>query len=184
MVFGLFNKKIKHTRILVCAVADESQKLKSDSDAAIYRKYYPNVSIKFVKDGNGLLELIKSNEFDAIHILANINNQGSVEGVSIQDIHGACANSNIKIIFWATNTPSQIYITHAKPGAFNLIMTLDRKGDIFGSFLNRLLSQMADGKSMSMAWVNLVPQYRNAPEHASAPECIFYPDGGNMIFLP
>lgn len=185
MAFGLFNKKIKPTRILICTIADESQlKLEADSDADVYRKYYPNVTVKVVRDGNGLLELIKSNGFDAVHILANINNQGNVGGLPVQEIHNACSNSGVKIVFWAANTPSQIYIQHVKAGAFNLVMTLNRKGAIFGNFLDGLLSQMSAGKSMPMSWVKLVPQYQNAPEHVKAPGCIFHAGCGNMIFLP
>jgi hypothetical protein len=184
MVFGLFNKKIKPTRILICDYEGDQLKLEADSDAGIYKKYYSNVTVKLVKDSNGLLELIKWGEFDAVHILANINSQGNVGGLSAQEIHNACNNSGVKIVFWAASTPSEIYIKHVKPGAFNLVMTLDRRGAFFGSFLDRLLLQMSEGKSMLMAWVKLVPQNPNAPEHTTAPSCIFHAGCGNMIFLP
>jgi hypothetical protein len=185
MVFGFFNREIKQarilqTRILICTVADEGQlKLQADSDAGIYRKYYPNVTLKFVKDGNGLLELIKSKEFDAIHILANVNDQGNIGGLPVQEIHNACNYSSVRIVFWAANTPS---IKHFKSGAFHLVMTLDRKGAIFGNFLDKLLSKMAQGKSMPVAWVESAPHYKK--EHDPEPECVFNAGCGQMVFLP
>jgi len=63
----------------------------------------------------------------------------------------------------------------------NLVMTLDRKGDAFGSFWRRLIGDMKAGTPMPVAWVKLAPQVPGA-EHTDCPEAIFACELGQVVF--
>ncbi len=54
----------------------------------------------------------------------------------------------------------------------NLVMMLDRKGDAFAHFFQRLVADMKSGTSMPRAWVKLAPQAQQAP-HVDCPDTIF-----------
>jgi hypothetical protein len=65
-------------------------------------------------------------------------------------------------------------------GSVNLVMTLDRHGELFGQFFSKLFSKMKEGETMPMAWVTLAPQNPHAQQEA--PETIFACGAGHIAF--
>jgi hypothetical protein len=65
-------------------------------------------------------------------------------------------------------------------GSINLVMTLDRRGDLFGRFFSQLFSRMKNGETMPMAWVSLAPQAPGT-DH-DAPATIFACGAGHITF--
>jgi hypothetical protein len=63
----------------------------------------------------------------------------------------------------------------------NLIMTLDRRGQIFSQWLDILLGHLAAGDTLPAAWVKIAPQ-RAGPEHARIPCCIFHAGNPGATF--
>ncbi len=62
----------------------------------------------------------------------------------------------------------------------NLVITLNRNGEHFAPFFQKLFSQMWDGTSMPMAWVELAPQGPVQPD--DIPGAIFIPEAGHVAF--
>jgi hypothetical protein len=189
MMFGLFKNKeiskVQPTRILVCTIADSSQfEQEALSDASIYKRYYPNVVFKSVQNANGFIDLIKSKEFDAVHIFGEVSQQGMAGGMVVKEIQDSCVKNGIKIIFWASGRSLNINMKHFKSGLFHLIVTLDRKGAIFATFLDGILSQLSGGKSLPLAWVNIAPPNPKSSANNLQPACVFSAGAGQMKFLP
>lgn len=63
----------------------------------------------------------------------------------------------------------------------NIILTIDRKDDKFAKFFAELFRQMYTGKSMLMAWAELVPQIPDY-DHPDAPGTIMAAEAGHLIF--
>jgi hypothetical protein len=62
----------------------------------------------------------------------------------------------------------------------NLVITLNRNGEHFGRFFQRLFSLMLAGKSMLMAWVELAPQGPHQPHDIPGTICVA--DAGHVAF--
>lgn len=61
----------------------------------------------------------------------------------------------------------------------NIVFTLNRNGEVFGVFFQRLLAQMRAGVSMPLAWVKLAPQGPNQ-NHAEVPGTIVLLEAGHI----
>lgn len=93
-------------------------------------------------------------------------------------------SSQAPIVIVASENDGQSYIAAGKNrgyGQANLIMTLQRKGTAFTSFLSKLFETMYKGKSMLLAWVELAPQIPGAI-HENAPEVIFAAEISHIVF--
>jgi hypothetical protein len=86
----------------------------------------------------------------------------------------------------ASENPAERCIAAAGPtgyGQANLVVTFDRRGDVFASFYRRLFGEMTRGVSMPVAWVKLAPQ---VPGHGH-PDCpvgLFACEVGQIAFGP
>ena len=63
----------------------------------------------------------------------------------------------------------------------NIVLTIDRKGENFPRFFASLFAAMFAGKSMLLAWVELVPQIPNA-KHEGAPATFMLAEAGHLLF--
>ncbi len=63
----------------------------------------------------------------------------------------------------------------------NIVVTLSRRGDIFGTFFVELFSRMKRGVSMPVAWNQLAPQYPGA-DHKNVPDALFLCERGQIAF--
>jgi hypothetical protein len=63
----------------------------------------------------------------------------------------------------------------------NLVLLIDRKGEKFREFFQKLFDLMMNERSMLMAWVDLAPQIPNM-EQPECPEAIMLPEAGHITF--
>lgn len=92
------------------------------------------------------------------------------------------AGAAVVIVASENNAESYIAGTKKQPyGHANLVMTLDRRGDVFPKFFQRLFSEMKRGVSMPVAWVKLAPQIPGA-DHPDCPDAIFSCEAGQLAF--
>jgi len=66
-------------------------------------------------------------------------------------------------------------------GDANLVMTISRKGELFGPFSHKLFSAMKQGTSMPIAWVKLAPQVPGK-DHPDCPGALFSVEAGQIAF--
>jgi hypothetical protein len=61
----------------------------------------------------------------------------------------------------------------------NIVLVINRRGEIFASFFQKLFGSMQSGTSMLMAWVQLAPQIPNH-DHADCPSTIMVAEAGHI----
>jgi hypothetical protein len=89
------------------------------------------------------------------------------------------------VVIVATPNPGRSYTVAAnrnkQVARANLVMTLDRNGEAFTRFFQRLVGDMKQGTSMPRAWVKLAPQVPRGT-HPDCPEAIFTCELGQLAF--
>ncbi|MBL7186850.1 MAG: hypothetical protein ISS70_11055 [Phycisphaerae bacterium] len=176
---------VSPTKVLVSAVgADEELAAMADCDAGIYEKHYANVTNTPVSDADSLVDIIKTGAFDLVHVLANVNTDGTIGRTHADRVLRTCAKTDVKLVFFAAENPYDAYGPHFQPGPLNLIMTMDRRGDDFPVFLDGLLGKMSSGTTMPIAWKELLPPIGAAPEDIILePACILDVRQGGVVLL-
>jgi len=168
-------------KVLICNVGSAiSQGLEADS--AVYRKYYGTVDSQSVRGKSELLSALESGS-DIVHMFSRCSpdgvlsdlEEGTADGT---DLIRACVKYGTKLLWIATANDSSCYIKgfRAKGSPLNLIMTLNRRGDRFPDFLDRLLSRVSSGEKLPQAWMALAPQ-KGGPPTSDLPDCIFFAPG-------
>jgi hypothetical protein len=120
---------------------------------------------------------------DVLFIYCNFSPQGtSSEAVaSPRDLIKA---AHAYIAVFASENDGDAYIKRmgkrSEWGA-NIVMVLNRNGDKFTAFFQRLFTAMFEGQTMPMAWVQLAPQ-GPSPKHAENPSSIFAAEAGHITF--
>ena len=114
-----------------------------------------------------------------MHLLSDVTESGTIKDNSGHEITGTeliqhCCDQNVKLLWAASDNPPERYIKGfgARGKRLNLVMTLNRRGSNFRSFLKKLLSQMAYGSPMPVAWNDICPQIPRS-EQLDTPESIF-----------
>ena len=110
-----------------------------------------------------------------------IEADGTIEGVSGIEVLEYLLKADAKLIVSARSN-SYVFNADQLPKV-NLVMTLDRRDDKFGNFFKELFELIANGESLMMAWVKLVPQ-ASGPWMEKLPSTIFVPGGGDVTFIP
>jgi hypothetical protein len=108
----------------------------------------------------------------ALLIYCRFGRQGEIVGHS-QDLGEVIATAAAPIVIVASPHTGARYDTvsrHSSWTASNLVLTLDRHGDAFPRFLERLFTLMVGGMSMPRAWSKIAPQ---GPTHDEGPDLIF-----------
>lgn len=120
---------------------------------------------------------------DVLFLYAQIGADGSLRG-SPRGLQPIIHESGAAIIVIAAENPPDNYIdtTQSKPykGVF-LVMTSERKGDVFAAFFEELFSRMQRGSNIASAWVELVPQ-GPVKSFIDAPGAIAVSDTGPITF--
>jgi len=119
---------------------------------------------------------------DVLLIYARINSDGSLVATK-SELREIVADSGARIVIVATDNPADAYTTalRSKGSKANLVLTLERRGWKFASFLKRLFEKMETGLSMPVAWVRLAPQKSGDP-HDDCPSTIFSCELGPVVF--
>lgn len=117
-----------------------------------------------------------------LFVYCTIGADGRIPGYRL-GLREIIRDSGATVVVVATPNAADGYIAAAKQtgyGTANLVMTLDRNEDAFGTFFRALFSDMKKGTSMPVAWVKLAPQHSEAQEGLSLPETIFSCEAGQV----
>ena len=188
---------VNGTRILVASLGREAEGGLEDKDAAVYSKFYPHVKVLKALDADVLVNTVARGNFDVVHLLCEVDANGRLVAeddsrLKGSDLMEACRTSNVKILFIAQDNPVEHYsLAFIGPDkrrglGLNLILTMERKGDLFGRFVEALLQRMSAGATMPVAWVALAPQIPNPPPgtEEEQPLLVFRADRGGVKLLP
>jgi len=187
-ILDLFRKdEVFGAKVLVCALGTGfDDLLKSDSQA--YAQYYRETTTAVLPTIQALLGRLEQ-KYDVVHLLCKVTANGTITDESGGEITGTeliqrCCDHNVKLLWAATDNPPEAYIKGfgARGKRINLVMTLKRVGANFSEFLQKLLSRMAYGESMPLAWNQLCPQIPGSA-HGDAPDCIFFAGRGAVMLL-
>lgn len=120
---------------------------------------------------------------NVLFLYCHVEPSGSIRGSS-RGLREIIRDSRAAVVVVASENTGDSYIAAGKQrgyGHANLVMALDRRGDIFPKFFQRLFTEMKHGVSMPVAWVKLAPQAPRA-EHADCPGTIFACEVGQLAF--
>jgi hypothetical protein len=189
-ILDLFRKnkdEVNGAKVLVCALGNRfDDLLKGDSE--VYGGYYRATTTIVLPSIQALLGHLEQ-KYDIVHLLCDVTENGTVTDISGHEITGTeliqcCCDQNVKLLWSASDNPAERYIKGfgARGKRLNLVMTLKRKGPDFPSFLQKLLSRMAYGDTMPVAWNDICPQVPRS-HHPDAPESIFFAGRGGVRLL-
>ncbi|PYJ69794.1 MAG: hypothetical protein DME75_10375 [Verrucomicrobia bacterium] len=120
---------------------------------------------------------------NVLFLYCHIEPDGSIRGYN-RSVREVIRDSGAAVVVVATENSAESYIASTKKqryGHANLVMVLDRRGDVFPRFFQRLFTEMKRGVSMPVAWVKLAPQIPGA-DHADCPDTIFPCEAGQLAF--
>ena len=120
---------------------------------------------------------------DVLFIYCDIAPDGKVSGPTT-GLRSIIRDSGAQVVVVASENRTESYIAAAKKtgyGRANLVMTLERRGDVFPKFFNRLFAQVLKGTPLPVAWVNLAPQ-GPAHNHTDCPVTILILEKGRITF--
>jgi hypothetical protein len=189
-ILDLFRRnrdEVQGARVLVCAVDNRFDNLLKE-DSEIYGRYYRATTTAVLPSIQALLGRLEQ-KFDIVHLIADVTETGTIRDASGHEITGTeliqrCCDHDVKLLWAASDNPPERYISGfgARGKRLNLVMTLKRKGPNFRSFLQKMLSRMAYGDTMPVAWNDICPQIPRS-EHKDAPESIFFAGRGGVRLL-
>lgn len=189
-ILNLFRKdkdEVHGAKVLVCDLGNRLDDLLND-DSEIYGRYYRATTSAVLP---GIQELLRHLEqkYDIVHLLCDVTPNGTIVDANGEEITGTeliqrCCDHNVKLLWSGSDNPPERYLKGfgARGKRLNLVMTLKRKGPNFPSFLQKLLSRMAYGDTMPVAWNDLCPQISGS-NHPDAPESIFFAGRGGVKLL-
>lgn len=173
---------IRGTKVLVCAIGPGfEEQLKAD--AGVYTQFYPATTSRTFAEIQEFIEQLGRTEYDVIHVLCNVSQAGHLAGSEISgtQLIETCCSRDVKLLWIGSSNPPDGYIQgfKAKGRRINLVMTIDRKGEKFPNFLEKLLREMSKGVAMPVAWNQLCPQVPGS-EHAESPSSIYFAGLGDV----
>ena len=120
---------------------------------------------------------------DVLFPYAQLTVDGAIQDSS-RGLREIVRDSGAKIVVVASPNPSGHYIKAGKQqpyGRANLVMILDRRGEVFSRFFVELFSKMLRGYSMPAAWSEISPQIPGG-QRPGCPEAIFACEIGAVTF--
>jgi len=148
-------------------------------DSEIYERYYRATTATELPSIQSLLGQLERN-YDIVHLICDVTENGTICDTTGHEITGTeliqrCCDQDVKLLWVAGDNPPERYIKGfgARGKRLNLVMTLKRKDVNFPNFLQKLLSQMAYGQTMPVAWNDICPQIPGSV-HPDSPESIFF----------
>jgi hypothetical protein len=187
-ILDLFRKDdVQGAQVLVCALDHKfGDFLKGDSE--VYGRYYRATTAAILPSIRALLGRLEQ-KCDIVHLLCDVSPSGTITDADGEEITGTeliqrCCDQNVKLLWIGSDNPPERYLKGfvARGKRLNLVMTLKRKGPNFPESLQKLLSQMAYGQTMPVAWNDLWPQIPRS-NHPDAPESIFFAGRGGVRLL-
>jgi len=165
------------TKVLLGTLGREFAQLLRD-DSSSYSRFYPAVTATDFSTIKQLSQAIEK-RYDIVHLFCDVSPSGMVLDGRGNTISGTsliekCADSDVKLLWIANENTSEGYIKGFKLAGkrINLVMTTNRNGSKFSTFLEKLLSKLSRGETMPMAWGALAPQIPSRSQQ-DLPSCIF-----------
>jgi hypothetical protein len=179
--------EVDGAKVLVWAMDNRfSELLKADSE--IYQRYYRATTTVALSSIEALLGRLEQ-RYDIVHLICDVTENGTIKDIVGHEITGTeliqrCCDNDVKLLWSASDNLPTSYIKGfgARGKRINLVMTLKRKGASFPGFLQTLLSRMAHGDTMPVAWNDICPQIPHS-DHPDAPESIFFAGRGSVKLL-
>jgi hypothetical protein len=178
---------VGNTNVLLCTLDIRFHELLM-TDAVIYSGFYTRTTSTVLRSLRDLLAAIDKG-YDIVHLFSFVSPAGMITDDTGNAIDGVsliqrCYNSGVKLLWIASDNKADTYIKHFKaPGIpINLVMTIDRRGSRFTSFLQALLFRLSQGEAMSGAWVALSPQSPRDPKHQDLPVTVLAVSQGALRF--
>ena len=177
--------EVHGTKVLVCSLQPKFDELLK-ADSTIYSKFYSSTTAKVFTSFHELLGAIRGH--DIVHLFVDVSPTGFMTDVSGNELIGTelidrCCDADIKLLWVASDNKPDGYIQGFKVvKPLNLVMTINRNGPNFATFLSQLLSRMSGGETMPAAWAALAPQTPRDPQHAHLPSTIFSAGRGGGKF--
>jgi hypothetical protein len=184
---------VRNTRVLVCSL-NAAASADLEADAGVYSSFYPRTAV-FRELGVGdLLTAVGAGGYDVVHLLSDVDEDGGIVDVEGGRVGGgellaACNRGDVKLLMLASDNPADNYVkafhrSKEPPGLrLHLVITLARHGEKFTRFLEALLRQVSNAKSLPQAWVALAPQ-THAGAHGDLPETMLFAGRGGVELLP
>jgi len=178
----------KSTSVLVGSIGSDLTAL-AEADFYAYSNYYPKCTRGVFADVPKFLEMT-AKRFQIVHLVCRIADSGVI--IDEQGPNLPCSKlldetyrHGAQLLFIAGENPKEAYINGVKLAGrnMNIIMTLDRRGDVFATFLSNLTGSIAAGEPMVEAWAKLAPQIPGA-SNRDLPACIFAAGLPKAVFLP
>jgi hypothetical protein len=170
--------EVRGAKVLVCALGRHFEGI-LNTDSEVYGRHYRATTTAVLPSIRNLLDELEK-RYDIVHLITAISGDGTIKDDNDMEITGTeiiqrCCDHDVKLLWSASDNPAEGYIRgfRAKGKRLNLAMTINRKGSDFCTFLQQLLSRMADGDTMPTAWNDLCPQIPGS-DHPRAPETIFF----------
>ena len=187
-ILDLFRKdEVFGAKVLVCALDNRFDDL-LQQDSQVYSQFYKGTTTEMLPTIQALSGHLER-KYDIVHLLCNVTTKGTITDASGEEITGTeliqrCCNQNVKLLWIAGDNSSEGYIKGfaARGKRINLVMTIKRKGANFPGFLQKLLSRVAYGETMPVAWNHLCPQIPGL-DHADATDSIFFAGRGGVMLL-
>lgn len=177
------NDEVVGTKILIASLDSKFVEW-SNADSNCYTQFYAPPGPMVFENIQALMETIAKG-YDVVHLFCDVSPDGNIVDGRGTRTAGAnlvqtCCDSDVKLLWVASENRPEGYIKGFKAARLNLVMTIDRKGSRFAAFLEKLLSKMSAGETMPVAWASISPQNRNDPRQQDCPECIFAAGRGGI----
>ena len=197
-LFGRRAEVVNGTRVLVASLGRVAGGGLEDEDAGVYAEFYRRVRVFKALDADGLTDAVGSGDYDVLHLFCEMDANGRLVAGDDSRLKGgklleACRKGDVKVLFLAQDNPVEYYslafLDRDNPRGLglNLVLTMERKGGLFGGFLRGLLQRTSAGASLPVAWVALAPQIPNPPpgtQLEEQPGLLLRPDRGGARLLP
>jgi hypothetical protein len=178
----LFGKRsqdeVMATKVLVASSDPKFAEL-AKTDCGCYSQFYPTPAETNFENIQELLKSIGSG-FDIVHLFCDVSPEGNIidrhgSGTAATILIERCCDSDAKLLWVASSNRPEGYIKgfNSAGKRLNLVLTIERNGPCFPSFLESLLRKMSAGETMPVAWVSIAPQTPSDPRIQDLPVCIF-----------
>jgi hypothetical protein len=120
---------------------------------------------------------------DVLLLYCTIETDGRIRGSEL-GLRELIRESGAPVVIVASENSAERYNSAAKKkeyGNANLVMTMNRRGEVFGQFFHKIFSAMKEGASMPLAWVKLVPQIPGK-DHPDCPVSLLVCEVGQIAF--
>ncbi|HEY1266833.1 MAG TPA: hypothetical protein VGH16_06215 [Candidatus Binatia bacterium] len=120
---------------------------------------------------------------DVLLLYCYIESDGNIRD-STKGLNEIIREAGASVAIVASDNDAKNYIVAAKGknfGSVNIVLILDRRGEMFGEFFLNLFTAMKQGTSMPVAWNKLAPQIPRR-DHPDCPASICLMRAGQITF--